>query len=209
VTTQGLRADARRNQQQVLDAARGLFVERGIECPLEEIAKRAGVGIGTLYRRFGDRDALVKAVLLAALEQSRESAERVLGAGADGLDGVADYLREMLDARVSAVIPLALDRLDDADLEVAREASAAAVERLVDAAHADGSLPRDVTFGDIGTMLVRLSRPLPGGVRPELDNRLAHRHLDLVLAGLRRAPDALDGPGLTREELTGLAEGWR
>ncbi|MGH3315134.1 MAG: TetR/AcrR family transcriptional regulator, partial [Nocardioidaceae bacterium] len=118
MTTQGLRADARRNQQQVLDAARDLFIERGIECPLEEIAKRAGVGIGTLYRRFGDRGALVKAVLLAALDQSRESAERVLGAGADGLDAVADYLREMLDLRVSAVIPLALDRLDDADLKV-------------------------------------------------------------------------------------------
>jgi len=202
VTTKGLRADARRNQQQVLDAARDLFIERGIDCPLEEVAKRAGVGIGTLYRRFGDRDALVKAVLLAALGQSRESAERALGAGSDGLDGVADYLREMLDARVSAVIPLALDRLDDPDLEAAREASAGAVERLVEAAHADGSLSREVTFGDIGTMLVRLSRPLPGGVPRDLDNRLAHRHLDLVLAGLRRAPDTLGEPGPTRADLT-------
>jgi AcrR family transcriptional regulator len=206
VTTKGLRADARRNHQQVLDAARDLFIERGIDCPLEEIAKRAGVGIGTLYRRFGDRDALVKAVMLAALDQSRECAERMLGAGSDGLDGLADYLREMLDVRVSAVIPLALDRLDDADLEVAREASARAVERLVEAAHADGSLSREVTFGDIGTMLVRLSRPLPGGVQAELDNRLAHRHLDLMLAGLRRAPDTLGEPGPTREELTAVAE---
>ena len=76
-----LRADARRNQQQVLDAARELFIERGLDCPLEEVARRAGVGIGTLYRRFGDRDALIKAVLLDALEQSLASAERALGVG--------------------------------------------------------------------------------------------------------------------------------
>ena len=73
-----LRADARRNQEQVLQAARDLFVERGIDCPLEEIARRAGVGIGTLYRRFGDRDALVRAVLVDALELSRASAEAAL-----------------------------------------------------------------------------------------------------------------------------------
>ena len=65
-----LRADARRNEEQVLQAAREKFVERGIDCPLEEIARRAGVGIGTLYRRFGDRDGLVKAVLVDALELS-------------------------------------------------------------------------------------------------------------------------------------------
>ena len=76
-----LRADARRNQEQVLQAARTLFVERGIDCPLEEIARRAGVGIGTLYRRFGDRDALVRAVLVDALELSRASAEAALDGG--------------------------------------------------------------------------------------------------------------------------------
>jgi AcrR family transcriptional regulator len=195
-----LRADAQRNQQQVLDAARALFIERGLDCPLEEIARRAGVGIGTLYRRFGDRDALIKAVLLDALEQSRDSAERALASeSGDGLDGVATYLREMLDVRVSAVIPLALDRLDDPDLDVAREASASALETLVKAAHEDGSLAAEITFGDLGTLLVRLSRPL-AGVDAKADTMLAHRHLDLALAGLRARP-ALTEEGLTRSEL--------
>jgi len=201
-----LRADARRNQEQVLQAARDLFVERGLGCPLEDVARRAGVGIGTLYRRFGDRDGLVKAVLLDALELSRASAERALEAEqdeqVDGLDALAGYLRDMLDVRVSAVIPLALDRLDDADLHVAREASAGAVQRLVDAAHDDGSLPAEVSFGDLGTLLVRLSRPLPG-LGPEADNQLAHRHLDLVLAGLRN-PGVLEAPGPSRADLHGL-----
>ena len=105
----------------------------------------------------------------------------------------------MLDVRVSAVIPLALDRLDDPDLEQAREASAAAVERLVDAAHDDGSLPPEITFGDLGTLLVRLSRPL-SGMDTKADNVLAHRHLDLALAGLRTSP-TLTETGPTRSEL--------
>ncbi|WP_051276100.1 TetR/AcrR family transcriptional regulator [Marmoricola sp. URHB0036] len=200
-----LRADARRNQQQVLDAARELFIERGLDCPLEEVARRAGVGIGTLYRRFGDREALVKAVLLDALAQSLASAERALGSGEDGLEGVAAYLREMLDVRVSAVIPLALDRLDDPDLERARTASASALQRLVDAAHDDGSLPPEITFGDLGTLLVRLSRPLPV-MDAKADNVLAHRHLDLALAGLRTHP-TLTETGPSRSELHRLGHG--
>ena len=198
----GLRADARRNQEQILRSARDLFIERGIDCPLEEVARGAGVGIGTLYRRFRDRDALVKAVLIDALEQSRRSAEnaREMEEG-DGLDAVARYLREMLDVRVSAVIPLALDRLDDPDLDVARERSAGELERLIDDAHEDGSLAEEVTFGDLGTLLVRLSRPLPGPLAAAADNRLAHRHLDLVLAGLRGNGAALGEKGLTRGQL--------
>jgi AcrR family transcriptional regulator len=196
-----LRADARRNQVQVLQAARDLFVERGIDCPLEEIARRARVGIGTLYRRFGDRDALVRAVLVDALELSRASAEAALEGEGDGLDGLARYLREMLDVRVSAVIPLALDRMRDPVFDKPREDSAHAVERLVEAAHEDGSLSTAVSFGDVGTLLVRLSRPLPGPVDAELDNRLAHRHLDLVLAGLRAADAVLEAEGPSRAEL--------
>jgi AcrR family transcriptional regulator len=198
-----LRADARRNQEQVLRAARELFVERGIDCPLDEVARRAGVGIGTLYRRFRDRDALVKAVLLDALARARASAEAAVEGEGDGLDGVARYLREMLDVRVSAVIPLALDRLDDPDFDAPREASAQAFERLITAAHDDGSLPAEVTFGDLGTLLVRLSRPLPGPMAAEADNRLAHRHLDLVLAGLRASP-ALAAEGPSRSDLRRL-----
>ena len=196
-----LRADARRNQEQVLQAARDLFVERGIDCPLEEIARQAQVGIGTLYRRFGDRDALVRAVLVDALELSRASAEAAIEGEGDGLDGLARYLRDMLDVRVSAVIPLALDRMRDPAVDEPREASAHAVERLVEAAHDDGSLARAVSFGDVGTLLVRLSRPLPGPVDAELDNRLAHRHLDLVLAGLRAADAVLEAEGPSRADL--------
>jgi hypothetical protein len=147
-----------------------------------------------------------------ALQLSRDSAERALAAerdgAADGLDALASYMHDVLDVRVSAVIPLVLGR-DDLDEEViapVREQSASAVERLIQAAHDDGSLPREVTFGDIGTLLVRLSRPLPA-VRADANDELAHRHLDLVLAGLRSGSPALGEKGYSRAELRTLGSG--
>jgi AcrR family transcriptional regulator len=202
------RADARRNLEQLLAAAREVFVERGPGAPLDEVARRAGVGIATLYRRFPDRQALLRAVVLDALDQSRACAEEAAAGAEDGLTGLARYMHAVLDLRVSAVMPLVLDRLDldDPELGPAREASAAAVERLVDAAHEDGTLPREMTFGDVGTLLVRLSRPLPGPMPTDLNDELAHRHLDLVLAGLRAAPGVLSGKGVSRQELATLRE---
>jgi AcrR family transcriptional regulator len=201
-----LRADARRNHAGLLAAARAVFVESGPGAPLEKVAARAGVGIGTLYRRFPDRSALLKAVVLDALEESRASAEAAADSPGDGLTALGRYMHDVLDVRVSAVIPLVLDRLDldDADLAPARERSAAATERLIDAAHEDGSLSREVSFGDIGTLLVRLSRPLPGSVPADVDDDLAHRHLELVLAGLRNNPGVLAGNGMSRAELRAL-----
>ncbi|MDT4959121.1 MAG: hypothetical protein QOD31_2920 [Pseudonocardiales bacterium] len=116
-----------------------------------------------------------------------------------------------LDLRVSAVIPLVLDKLDldDAELRPARDASANAVAQIVDAAHRDGSLPEAVTFADIGLLLVRLARPLPGPISPELNDALAHRHLDLLVDGLRqkgKRAKTLRGPTLSHADLRTLAE---
>jgi AcrR family transcriptional regulator len=205
-----LRADARRNHQQILVAARDLFVERGPSAPLEDIARRAGVGIGTLYRRFSDRDTLMRAVVLDALVETVEIAERAGREESTAMDALVRYMHAALDLRVSAVIPALLDvlDLDDAVLLPARDRGAASVQRLVDAAHAEGSLSDQVTFADVGMMLVRLSRPLPGPLSDELNAQLGHRHLDLLVAGLRdgSTPAALEGPELTREDLNRLAD---
>jgi hypothetical protein len=93
--------------------------------------------------------------------------------------------------------------LDDDDVRSAREVSAGLAQRIVDSAHADGSLAPDVTFGDIGTLLVRLSRPLPGSIPPDVNEQLAHRHLDLMIDGLRPAPGRRvpGGPRLERRDL--------
>lgn len=205
-TARSLRADARRNHEQVLAAARDVFVERGAGAPLDEVARRAGVGIGTLYRRFGDRPGLLRAVVVDALEHTAAAAEQALAEEPDGFAALVRYMHAALDFRVSAVIPVVLETLDleDDDVRAARERSAGLVQRIVEAAHADGSLPADVTFGDVGTLLVRLSRPLPGKVPADVDAGLAHRHLDFAIAGLR-APGTAVGHGLERAELRSFA----
>jgi AcrR family transcriptional regulator len=205
-----MRADARRNHGQLLTAALEVVLELGPQAPLGEVASRAGVGIGTLYRRFSDRGTLLTAVVADALERSRDSARAALAAhedgSVDGLDALATYLHDMLDVRVSAVIPMVLGRadLDEDVIGPLREQSAAAVQRLVDAAHEDGTLPGAVTFGDVGTLLVRLSRPLPGVTDTAADLELGHRQLALVLDGLRAGAPGVTGAGFSRERLRAL-----
>jgi len=201
-----LRADARRNHHQVLDAARRVVLQHGPTVALDEIAKEAGVGIGTLYRRFGDRDGLFKALVLDALAQAQEAAEKADADHELGFDAIEAYAFAALELRTSALIPMLMDRLDlhDAELGPQRDAGAAVLQGLIDRAHADGSLPRTVTFADLGTLLVRLSRPLPGTVSAQADADLARRQLRLALLGMRHADEStLDHVGMSREELRG------
>jgi AcrR family transcriptional regulator len=201
-----MRADARRNLEQLLAAARDLVAEKGAGVALDEVAQRAGVGIATLYRRFPDRTALLRGVVLDALEQTRVAAERAAEDHDDAFEALAAYLRSALELRVSAVIPQVLDVLDleEPELAAAREGSAAATEALVDAAHASGDLPEDVTFADVGMMLVRIARPLPGPMSDELKHDLARRHLELFVRGLRGGDGELDGPELSRSDLSAM-----
>jgi len=201
-----MRADARRNLEQLLAAARDQVADRGAGVALDEVAQRAGVGIATLYRRFPDRTALLRGVVLDALDQTRAVAEQAAEEHEDAFEALAAYLRSALELRVSAVIPQVLDVLDleEPELAAAREASARATEALVDAAHVSGALPEDVTFADVGMMLVRIARPLPGPMEDELKHELARRHLELFIRGLRGGEGELEGPALSRGELAAM-----
>lgn len=205
----GLRADARRNRERILAAAREVFVERGPDAPLDEIATRAGVGNATLYRRFPDRAALMRALALDLLAEMADEVRTALADEDDPFRALARYMHRALDVRVGAVMPVLADRIAaDPDVLRARDETAAVVQRLIETAQQSGAMRSDVTFGDIGLVLVRLSRPLPAAVSRALDAALAHRHLDLLLAGLRAAPGAgsggLPGPALTLADLRDL-----
>jgi AcrR family transcriptional regulator len=203
-----MRADAQRNHERLLEAARDVFVEQGPGASLEEIARRAGVGIATLYRRFTDRGTLMHAVVLQALTGTIEAVRQARRDHPDPLDALAAYVHAVLDLRTSVVIPtllVALD-LDEPQLEAARTTSARLVDELLEDARKTGRLREDVAFGDIGLLLTRLSRPLPGPIPDETQSALAHRHADLFLAGLRADPTAppLDGPALKLADLQRL-----
>jgi AcrR family transcriptional regulator len=205
-----LRADARRNRDQLLVAARDVFVEEGPDAPLEDIARRAGVGIATLYRRFPDRPSLMRAVVLDVLGRTAYEARLALAEEPDAFRALIRYMHRAVDLRVAAVIPALLGQLslDDEETLRARDEASRPLQAIIDAAHSAGSLRPDVTFADIGLLVIRFSRPLPGAFAPDLNDRLAHRHLDLLITGLRETnradEEVLRGPALTLADLRAL-----
>ncbi len=198
-----LRADASRNRAQLLAAACDVFVQLGADAPLDEVARRAGVGIATLYRRFPDRISLQRAVALDVLAQAADVAGRAETEEADAWCALGRYMHAALELRISAVMPALLGSIsfDDETLVAAREAATAPVLRIIARGKRSGQLRDDIDFGDIGLLLVRLSRPLPGPFPRELDLELAHRHLDLFLSALRAPASELHGPALSLPQL--------
>jgi len=208
--TRPLRADARQNRDRIMAAAREVFIEQGPGAPLEEISRRAGTGIATLYRRFPDRHALMRAVVKDALERTAQAARDAAAAEADPFAALTRYMHQVLEIRVSAVVPALMSEVsldDDPDILRARHDGAEQIESLISAAQAAGTLRPDVAFGDIGLLLVRLSRPLPGPFSREMNDRLSHRHLDLLINGLRadgQAAAPVAGPALSLGDLHAL-----
>ncbi|WP_225858628.1 TetR/AcrR family transcriptional regulator [Streptomyces albicerus] len=187
--TRGLRADARRNRQRLLDVAVRAFSERGTDASLEAIAKEAGVGIGTLYRHFPTREALLEAAYRNEVARVCDSAEELLAqyppdqAMRVWMDRFIDYLatkQGMADA-LKAVIasgdsdPFAesLDRISTAISTLLKAGAEAGVLRSdVD--------PLDVGFSLGGILLITTDK----GLRDR-----AGRMLDLLLDGLRYRAD--------------------
>src|SRR5256885_5074480 len=128
-----LRADARQNRERIVAAALDVFVELGAGAALEEIARRAGTGIATLYRRFPDRQALIRAVVLDALQRTAEQARQAAGEEPDPFVALARYMHRAIDVRTAAVIPALLGEIPFGDEEItrARQAGPAAVQALV------------------------------------------------------------------------------
>lgn len=206
-----MRADARRNRDQILRAARDVFAEHGPNAALEDIAARAGVGIGTLYRRFPDRRALQRAVALDVLRRSGHEARQALAEEPDAFHALVRYMHRALDVRVAVVISTLMEQVPMEEDEVLRTRDAASqpIQDIIAQAQADGTLRPDVAFGDIGLLIVRLSRPLPSPIPREMSDHLAHRHLDLLIDGLRANPGhpaaPLPGPALELDDLRAMS----
>jgi AcrR family transcriptional regulator len=186
-----------------------VFAVQGPDAPLEEVARRAGVGIGTLYRRFPGRASLIRQVVLDVLSRAAADAEAANAEEVDAFAALARYMHRMLDLRIGVAIPPLLDRvsLAEEDMQSRRAPLTAVVTQIIEAAQRDGTLRSDVTFGDIGLVIMRLSSPLPGPFSPEMDSELAHRQLDLVIDGLRGDREVspnLTGPALSLGELRAL-----
>ncbi|MBO4272789.1 TetR/AcrR family transcriptional regulator [Microbispora triticiradicis] len=182
----GLRADARRNRDLIVAAARELFLEQNVDVPLEEVARRASVGVGTLYRRFPDRDALLRAVGEESLRRLADLVETAGREEPDAWHALCRFLRGAVALRLGVLAakldPLLHQRLRvGADLREIRQGVAAAVLRLTERAQADGALRADIGPGDIAllmTLHVYTPPAAPG------DEALA-RMVEIMLDGLR------------------------
>jgi AcrR family transcriptional regulator len=151
-----LRADAARNREAVISAAREVFAADGLGAPLEEIARRAGVGIGTLYRRFPAREQLIAAALIDKIQAYAEAAERGL-AEPDPWTGFAGFVQSIcaLQAGDRGLADLLLITLAaDEQIEAIRERANRSAVKLIDRAKAAGQLRDDMVGEDLLLLLI-------------------------------------------------------
>lgn len=197
------RADALRNRERIVAAAQEMFVEFGAEVPLDEIARRAGVGNATLYRNFPDRDALQREVVCSVTDHVAEEAEQALAESGDAFEALSRFVHVAADGRVGALCPMLSETFDrnHSDLLASRERLETLVEGLMARARAAGQLRPDVAYGDLMVAVTQLTRPLPGTECLHIAG-FVHRHLQLFLDGLRApARSELPGAAVTLEDL--------
>ena len=175
-----MRADARRNYEEILRAAWEAFAEGGESTALEEIARRAGVGIGTLYRHFPSRQALLEALYVNELEEVCRSTTELdddpwtaLSAWCEGLVGYLSTKRALANELLNYL---------DEDAALFRECRAslfAAGEPLLKRAQDAGVVRTDVVFSDVLQMVGGITR------MPALDRRQMEHIVRIALDGLR------------------------
>jgi AcrR family transcriptional regulator len=188
----GRQAEAARNDQRVLAAAREVVAELGSQAPVSAIAERAGVGMGSLYRRYGSKDDLLRRLCTLAMEQSIEAAQTALAA-ADAWAGLAGYVEAAVARGTGALAPLAGTIETTPQMWEISRRSRALLERLVARAQRDGALRGDVTALDIAWLIEFFGRPGPAPAATE-DRIIRERLLAIALDGLRH-PGAAPLPG--------------
>ena len=180
------RADARRNYEKLLAAAADAFAQDGTDASLEDIARRAQVGIGTLYRHFPTRQDLLEAVYLEEVEEMSRAADDL--ADVEPWDALVTWLHQFV--RYAATKRALADEMmatigRDAEVFVAcRAAITAAGDKLLKRAQEAGVVRRDTNFTDVGRMVGGIA-----AIRTTDPGQIEHI-LDVALDGLRyRAQD--------------------
>jgi AcrR family transcriptional regulator len=195
------RQDAQRNRQRLLAAARVELSRGGIDVPMSDIARRAGVGIGTLYRHFPSRRHVLVELWLARQAALAEAARAGLG-NPDPWSGFCEMMREgaAIQVRETAFADMTRRRVGDhPDVVRARAEVMALIAAQVDRAQKAGVLRADIVAEDIPIMLFAIGDSGKGfwTVAP----RLFERYLTIVLDGLRTPqPSELAHPPLAREQ---------
>jgi AcrR family transcriptional regulator len=194
----GLRADARRNRDQILAAARSIFAANGPEVPMEEIARAAGVGVGTLYRRFPDRDALIRAVAVENFERVLADARAAAKEEPTAWSALVRLLRQSVDLQLSIQLAMLSPRAfallkRDPDVRRLRDEILEKLDSFVRGAQADGMLRKDIGAGDVAILFATILRQMHAK-SPEVRAMASVRCLGIMIDGLRAEP-ATELPG--------------
>lgn len=179
-----MRADARRNQERILAAAKAEITLNGPDVGMDQIAKTAEVAVGTLYRHYPTKTHLVEAVLMGFMESIvawTEKAAASLATPGDAIERIEQLLTDFISqAATNEGLKAAAQTLDAAYTTKEQESRGlAALQTLVDAARANGDLGDTVTPDDIYLMMI--------GAPVSLAKPARDRWLQILLAGLRRA----------------------
>jgi AcrR family transcriptional regulator len=183
-----MRADARRNRERILECAREAFAEYGPDAQMDDIARRACVGVGTLYRHFETKDALVGELIQAKLSDLAGRTRRALEQEGDPWEIIADLLRAQAevmaaDAAQQRMVFAATDEAI-ARAEPALAELTAAMEALLERARRTGAIRPDLTVDDIRTLMCGLGSVMAADAAGPMPYDW-RRHLELFLEGVR------------------------
>lgn len=174
----GRRAEAARNDQHVLEAARQLFIEAGPAASMADIASRAGVGIGTLYRRYPHKIDLMRVVCTEAMQRSLDEAQAALDEEQDGWSALTRFVLHSVQLGTGSLNGLAgAFEVTNEMLELSR-GQLALVDRIVNWAHREDTLRADVTGADLMALIPVVSARSSHLDDPELPCRYAQLMID-------------------------------
>jgi AcrR family transcriptional regulator len=178
------RKDAVRNRELLLAAARDVFAERGLDASLDDVARRAGVGVGTAYRHFANKYELAGAIFQQEVGEIAVLAQSALSA-ADPWDGLVQFLESTLEAQtVNRGLREVLMGVHDADQEdEVHNLLAGPIVSLVERAQRAGVVRQDADATDLGMVIIMLC--VVADVAGDADPQLWRRYLPILLAGLR------------------------
>src|SRR4051794_1997250 len=203
-----LRADAERNRRRLLDAAAACFAERGLDVSVAEIARRAGVGHGTAFRRFPTKDHLMCAVVLDRIEGVTALALE-LADSSDVEDPLLEFMRRAIEMQVedrALAEAFGSAVLADPAIQRAHGDLLSAIERLVRRAQESGQVRDDISAVDV----IVLTKGVTAAAEPlhAVKPHIWQRYLDLVRDALRpESAHPLTGAAPSRAELErGLSE---
>ena len=193
------RADAQRNREHLLISAAATFSAEGPRVSMQRIAQHAGVGIGTLYRHFPDRTALLSALSHRAYQAVWRLAQASRAAESDPFAALRHFLTGTLHHREILVLPLhgAPVTLSSADVWL-RRAISAELEQMLQVGHLSGTLRGDVNATDIIVFGAMLAQSVMNFPNPEL---AAERVICIFLEGLRVSASPLPGQAISRATL--------